>query len=73
MRTSKQRQLEYAKAETLYKLVALEAEVLGVNLISYVEPTLEKYIAFLEKHTMKGVRLNIKRLEKVERMLSAQL
>ena len=73
MKTSKQRQLEYAKAETLYKLVTLECEALGIDLISYVEPTLEKYIAFLEKHTMKGVRLNIDRLKKVERMLSAQL
>lgn len=73
MTISKQRQLEYKKAETLYKLVTLETEILGINLISYVEPTLEKHIAFLEKHTMKGVRLNIKRLENVERMLSAQL
>ena len=73
MKISKQRQIEYTKAETLYKLVTLETEVLGIDLISYVEPTLEKYIAFLEKHTMKGVRLNIERLENVERMLSAQL
>lgn len=49
MKTSKQRQLEYAKAETLYKLVTLETKVLGINLISYVEPTLEKYIAFFRK------------------------
>ena len=73
MKISEQRQIEYIKAETLYKLVALETEVLGIDLISYVEPTLEKYMAFLESHTMKGVRLKIKHLEKVERMLSAQL
>ncbi len=73
MKISKQRQLEYTKAETLYKLVTLETEVLGIDLISYVEPTLSSYLAFLEKHTMKGVRLNIERLENVERMLSARL
>lgn len=73
MKISKQRKLEYVKAETLYKLISLETEVLGIDLITYVEPTLEKHMAFLEKHTMKGVRMNIKRLEKVERMLSAQL
>lgn len=73
MKISKQRQLEYTKAETLYKLITLEAEVLGIDLISYVEPTLSSYLAFLEKHTMKGVRLKIKHLESIERMLSAQL
>lgn len=73
MKISKQRQIEYVKAETLYKLISLETEILGIDLITYVEPTLEKYMAFLEKHTMKGVRMNIKHLEKVERMLSAQL
>lgn len=73
MTISKQRQSEYKKAEMLYKLVSLETEVLGIDLITYVEPTLEKHIAFLEKHTMKGVRLNIERLKKVEHMLSAQL
>ncbi len=73
MTISKQRQAEYAKAEMLYKLVALETEVLGIELISYVEPTFSSYLAFLEKHTMKGVRLKIKHLESIERMLSAQL
>lgn len=73
MKMSEQRQIEYVKAETLYKLITIETEILGIDLITYVEPTLEKYIAFLEKHTLKGVRLNIERLKKVERMLSAQL
>lgn len=73
MKISEQRKLEYIKAETLYKLITIETEILGIDLIAYVEPTLEKHMAFLEKHTMKGVRLNIERLKKVERMLSAQL
>ena len=73
MKISEQRQIEYIKAETLYKLISLETEILGIDLITYVEPTLEKHMAFLEKHTMKGVRLNNERLKKVERMLSAQL
>lgn len=73
MRISEQRQIEYVKAETLYKLITIETEILGIDLITYVEPTLEKHMALLEKHTLKGVRLNIERLKKVERMLSAQL
>ena len=73
MKTSKQRQLEYTKAETLYKLISLETKVLGIDLISYVEPTFSSYLDFLEKHTMEGVRLKIKHLESIERMLSAQL